>query len=701
MKKNIFERKYYLKKCLFLLILSHALFSCLDRSDLSLKLKLSGQTQPPSSVILSFTVEDQSGNPIAPRITDNDVVIVGDVDESTRLLLPPYLRTVLMLDLSASVTKNHLSFMIDSAKHVVNTLIPMGHEIAIDYFQSEITQLSDFTNDINLLNAKLDSLTKAVVSGASTNVFGAFIAGLDHLDTEAEIEKVKPAGFLIVFTDGKDAANVYSYEETYEAVRSSEYYVFTVGIKTSELQSKILDERHLGKNGFELIDTPELDHFKSAFQNMVNTIRHESDKYYVLIYSSPLRAGTHTIQFQVTSADDRVASSTYTFDANGFTDGGHEVIEQLKHTYYDKDGDGFYSVQGPFYDCCDNDPLIWYQGQQVDQYNYNLKVNLFGSITAPAIIGLTLKIEDELGNAVSPQLTEPNFTFLEDGKPLNPLETNLTLYPPLHHSLIMLDLSGSITQDNLNILSDSANGLANRLIADEHQVAVYIFQTQVKKVLDFTTDPKQIDEVVNEYSLREYAISGSSTNLYGAFIEGIQAVEHVFNTEDHVTTGNLIVFTDGQDTSALYSYDQAKTMVDRTHHLVFTIALNTNELDRTVLDTEHLGKDGAVFANSIREIGTVFTNISGLIQQESNKFYGIMYATAYRGDSYHQFDIFIDTFQGNKGKAAFQFNASGLADGGYDMIEDIKYLYFDKDGDGYYSVSGKNHDRFDTNPVWW
>ena len=334
-----------------------------------LTISSAGSVTAPANVTLGFSVQDESGSPVLGLGVSNFTITEDgsplSTSESNMTGFPAKmgynLLTVMMLDLSGSITADTLTSMIQASKNMIDVLDPAttGQKIAIYYFQSDVVILQDFTSNAATLKAQLDTLPNYVMSGASTNLYGAFVEGLKKLSsysTSTLGTADLTAGSLVVFTDGTDMANKYTYDAAKSAVDASQYNVFTVGLNTADLDAQVLTD--LGKSGY--YPASDVSALSDAFSTIATNIIADSSKYYVVVYCSAKRdANLHTATLVVTTSSGATGTATYQFSANNFTDGCYDQVEAEKLQYWDADGDNYYSVSGPLQDCDDSDPYNW------------------------------------------------------------------------------------------------------------------------------------------------------------------------------------------------------------------------------------------------------------------------------------------------------------------------------------------------------
>jgi len=57
-------------------------------------------------------------------------------------------------------------------------------------------------------------------------------------------------------------------------------------------------------------------------------------------------------------------------------------------------------------------------------------------------------------------------------------------------------------------------------------------------------------------------IAGTSTNLYGAFIEGIDVLDDAPTSGNRLKAGSLVVFTDGRERTGISTIGKAEAAVE-------------------------------------------------------------------------------------------------------------------------------------------
>ncbi len=293
---------------------------------------IEGRTEDPSRVYLFFSLRGCNGEP-KDGLDADDFEIYEDDEyiseyESDQTILPSpklyTMSTVMLLDVSGSILgADALPTVKSSAKAFIDAVSgENGQEVAIYLFdgRADLIPVASFTKDKNALNAAVDGLTSADITGdaaydKSTNLNGAVKKGLSALDTRRSSidSEALFTGSLVVFTDGTDRADRVSDGAAVSAVQTSDHTVFSIGLG-GEVEENHLE--NLGKDGFVWADN--VAELNNSFTSIAADIDKESKKYYVLGYCSPKRSGSHTVTLK---AADYEGELDYAFSAQGFGPG--------------------------------------------------------------------------------------------------------------------------------------------------------------------------------------------------------------------------------------------------------------------------------------------------------------------------------------------------------------------------------------------
>ncbi len=313
---------------------------------------------------------------------------------------------------------------------------------------------------------------------------------------------------------------------------------------------------------------------------------------------------------------------------------------------------------------CDSDPQIDEDGLV---FIYEEQI-----VEKPANISVMFKMESAEGLPVTDLQTE-DFQVYEDGELISPYESRQAIVPKpgtfTHHTLLLLDLSGSILGgENLNSLKTAAKAFVEAVMPEEGSNSTGEMLLEIRwfdgaakphMLVAFTEDREELLEGID--SIRGDISSDSSTNLYGAVIEGMNLVENaVKNAAEPVSVGSLVVFTDGKDQAARNTEEEAADSVNDADESfsVYTIGLGS-EIDNDIL--EMLGKDGFVWAGNIEELYNRFGQIGFEIRSDVNSHYLFEYCSPKRKGQ-HELQLIVEKNE-QKGSMTICFCADGFEGG--------------------------------------
>lgn len=271
-------------------------------------------------------------------------------------------------------------------------------------------------------------------------------------------------------------------------------------------------------------------------------------------------------------------------------------------------------------------------------------------------------------------LTTGNFKIYEKGgnddcpKAISESEANKQFSPSpqkfRHNTMIVLDLSASVTSSALTQLKSSTISFINNIITtsgdDSYLVSVAWFdgEDKLNTLVDFTSNKNQLTNAVQNLSA---SISKDpSTDLYGAVIKSVDRAEQRLKDlqkESYISAYSIVVFTDGTDQAARYSKQVALNKVNGANPKisVFTIGLGT-EIDKSVLTS--IGKNGAVFPQNKNELEAKFIELARVVRGEANSYYLFEYCSPKRAGKVGL--VLVVSYDAKKGTYATSFDANGL-----------------------------------------
>ena len=161
-------------------------------------------------------------------------------------------------------------------------------------------------------------------------------------------------------------------------------------------------------------------------------------------------------------------------------------------------------------------------------------------------------------------LEESDFLVFEDG-----IKQNVTVFSrrqsPIALSLL-LDSSASM-EEHLPVLQTAASNFVHKLKSNDI-AQVIDFDSRVEIRQGFTGNQAELDTAITQLA------AGGSTSLHNAIYIALKELRKVraVNEED-VRRQALIVFSDGEDTSSLVSFDEVLDLAKRSETSIYTIAL--------------------------------------------------------------------------------------------------------------------------------
>ena len=179
------------------------------------------------------------------------------------------------------------------------------------------------------------------------------------------------------------------------------------------------------------------------------------------------------------------------------------------------------------------------------------------------IVSLNVTVIDG-ANRYLTDLEQSDFSVFEDG-----VKQDITFFTrrpqPIAMSLL-LDSSASM-EAKLGTLQMAATNFVRRLRPND-LAQVIDFDSRVSIRQAFTASHTELETAINQ------AVSGGSTSLHNAIYISLKELGKIraLNEED-VRRQALVVFSDGEDTSSLVSFEEVLDLAKRSETSIYTIAL--------------------------------------------------------------------------------------------------------------------------------
>ena len=179
------------------------------------------------------------------------------------------------------------------------------------------------------------------------------------------------------------------------------------------------------------------------------------------------------------------------------------------------------------------------------------------------IVSLNVTVTDGVNHYVT-DLEQPDFQIFEDG-----IQQEVTFFSrrqqPIALSLL-LDSSASM-EEKLPTLQTAAGNFVRRLRPNDiAQVIDFDSRVDVRQV--FTGNQADLLTAI------DHTAAGGSTSLHNAIYIALKELRKVRAvTEQDIRRQALVVFSDGEDTSSLVSFDEVLDLAKRSETSIYAIAL--------------------------------------------------------------------------------------------------------------------------------
>jgi VWFA-related protein len=184
------------------------------------------------------------------------------------------------------------------------------------------------------------------------------------------------------------------------------------------------------------------------------------------------------------------------------------------------------------------------------------------------IVSLNVTVTDASNHYVT-DLAESDFSVFEDG-----VKQNITFFSrrqqPIALSLL-LDSSASMEQ-HLTTLQTAATNFIKKLKPNDI-AQVIDFDSRVEIRQGFTGNQTELQSAIEQTN------AGGSTSLHNAIYIALKELRKVKAvSEEDVRRQALIVFSDGEDTSSLVSFEEVLDLAKRSETAIYAIALRGNDV---------------------------------------------------------------------------------------------------------------------------
>src|SRR5215472_193743 len=291
---------------------------------------LRSSTRQPSNVAVYFTVDTSDDKPV-PGLTADKFTIYEDGSkvsefESKQTILNPTVAashyTLLLIDMSGSVVESKKVDDVVAAATNFTQRVEKYQKVGVYAFDGspDLYPIAPFTESSASATAGVNRLKTFKPRDPSTNLNGAVVEGLKQLKTSLDADpKPLKFGTLVVFTDGTDRANRVSQEDLEKALKSDDYKdydIFAIGVG-AEMNNSHLED--VGRSG--TVKEANDQNVGKAFDEVAAKVEGKTQRYYLLSYCSPSRAGEHEVTIEAHGDGGSSGDLRYKFKADGFGPG--------------------------------------------------------------------------------------------------------------------------------------------------------------------------------------------------------------------------------------------------------------------------------------------------------------------------------------------------------------------------------------------
>jgi Ca-activated chloride channel homolog len=183
------------------------------------------------------------------------------------------------------------------------------------------------------------------------------------------------------------------------------------------------------------------------------------------------------------------------------------------------------------------------------------------------VVSLNVTVTDGMNHYVT-DLEPAEFSVFEDG-----VKQNITFFnrrqQPIALSLL-LDSSASMEQHMATLQVAATNFVKRLKPSDIAQVIDFDSRVEIRQA--FTGNQADLEAAIRQ------TVAGGSTSLHNAIYIALRELRKVraVNEED-VRRQALIVFSDGEDTSSLVSFEEVLDLAKRSETAIYAIALRGND----------------------------------------------------------------------------------------------------------------------------
>jgi Ca-activated chloride channel homolog len=231
------------------------------------------------------------------------------------------------------------------------------------------------------------------------------------------------------------------------------------------------------------------------------------------------------------------------------------------------------------------------------------------------IVSLNVTVVDNANRYIT-DLEQEDFQIFEDG-----VRQEVTFFnkrqQPIALSLL-LDSSASM-EDKMSTMQKAAISFV-RTLKENDLAQIVDFDSRVEIRQPFTSETKLLEEAVLQTA------AGGSTSLHNAIYISLKELAKIrARGEQEVRRQALVVFSDGEDTSSLISFEEVLDLARRSETAIYAIALRSPEVGQSkgFREAEFVMRQLAqetggrsFFPSKIEDLANVYAQISNELSSQ-------------------------------------------------------------------------------------
>jgi VWFA-related protein len=183
------------------------------------------------------------------------------------------------------------------------------------------------------------------------------------------------------------------------------------------------------------------------------------------------------------------------------------------------------------------------------------------------IVSLNITVVDGTGRFIT-DLEQTDFALFEDGVKQ---ETIFFTRRPQPIALSLLLDSSASMEVKMQIVQQAAGNFVKRMKPNDlGQIVDFDSRVSIRQA--FTSNQSELQSAIQQ------TVPGGSTSLHNAIYVSLKELGKIkAQSDEDVRRQALVVFSDGEDTSSLVSFEEVLDLAKRSETAIFTIALRGND----------------------------------------------------------------------------------------------------------------------------